>query len=303
MDINALNSMYLQQMRSLQEVFGSELKDKVALITGGATGLGFCVAARLAQAGAKVVIASRNEGKGRKAEEDLKAAGLTVKWTRCDVTSVEECYRAVEFTVQEYGAIDILIANAAGWSMYSFLDMPEEAFDQVVNTDMKGEYFIAQAAARVMVSQKIKGKIVFIASAAHLGGDCPKIAMMTHYNAAKGAVVSMTKGIAKELKQYGITVNCVAPGGMLSYGAITNGAESSELYGPEYDEEKKKYGGLSPLAMNPDQVALVVFAMCTSMSDFMAGETVDVNGGVMLSFQEKPWSYTVAGCIPGPKES
>ena len=183
--------------------------------------------------------------------------------------------------------------------MYSFLDMPEEEFDKVLDTDMKGEYFMAQAAARSMVRNKVKGKIVLISSAAHLGADVARIGMMTHYNAAKGAITSMTMGIAKELKQYGIHVNCVAPGGMLSSGAITNTAAVGKLYGRELLEDRSKYSRETPTTMNPDQVALAVFAMCTPMSDYMYGETVDVNGGVLLSYQEKPWSYTMEGGVPG----
>jgi len=214
---------------------------------------------------------------------------------------VSDCYAAVDYAVAQYGSVDIVVANAAVWSMYSFLDMPEAAFDAVINTDLKGEYFIAQAAARVMVAQKTKGKIVFISSVAHKGSDAAKLGTMTHYNAAKGAIVSMTKGIAKELRQYGISVNCVAPGGMLTAGALTNAAEAVGLYGPEFAEERGKYGRETPMAMNPDEVALVVLAMCTAMSDFIVGETIDVDGGSLLSYQAKPWSYTVAGCVPGPK--
>lgn len=153
-----------------------------------------------------------------------------------------------------------------------------------------------------MVEQKINGKIVFISSVAYKGSDAPKVGMMTHYNAAKGAIVSMTKGIAKELRQYGISVNCIAPGGMLTAGAFTNNSEAVALYGKELAEERSKYGRETPMVMNPDEVALVAYAMCTAMSNFIVGETIDVDGGSMLSFQAKPWSYTIDGCVPGPNK-
>ncbi|MBQ6390356.1 MAG: SDR family oxidoreductase [Eggerthellaceae bacterium] len=291
-----------QNLRSLSEVFCSDMAGKVAIVTGGATGLGYNVVNRLAEAGVKVVIASRDEGRGKEAEEAFRAKGYEVTWKHTDVTLVKDCYEVVDFAVKTYGKLDIAVTNAAVWNMYSFLDMPEEVFDNVLATDMKGEYFLAQAAARVMVEQKIKGKIVFISSVAHKGSDCPGVAMMTHYNAAKGAVVSMTKGIAKELHQYGISVNCVAPGGMFTRGALTNGGEAASFYGAELMEDRGKYGRETPSAMNPDEVALVVFALCTDMSNFMVGETVDVDGGSMWSFQKQPWSYTVEGCIPGPSK-
>lgn len=115
-------------------------------------------------------------------------------------------------------------------------------------------------------------------------------------------IASLTMGVAKELKQYGITVNCVAPGGMLSEGALSNTGKAAAYYGTELLQEQMSFSGETPVAMNPDEVAIAVFAMCTDMSNYMIGETVDVNGGATLSFQKKPWSYTVPGCIPGPKK-
>lgn len=111
----------------------------------------------------------------------------------------------------------------------------------------------------------------------------------------------MTKAISGELRQYGITVNCVAPGGMVSAGVFKEGVEAFSLYGEEYAKSRDESGKAGvPVAMNPDQVALVVFAMCTPMADFMQGETVNVNGGTMMITQNKPFSFTVEGCIPGP---
>ena len=203
--------------------------------------------------------------------------------------------------MKTYGKLDILVANAAGWSNYAYLDVPETVFDRIMDTDLKGAYFMGQAAARHMVANKIKGKIVFISSAAHLGEGQPGIVMNTFYKAAKAGVSAMTKGIAGELRQYGLSVNCVAPGGMLSAGVFSEGVEANALYGKDYQEVKQLHRGQTPVAMNPDQVALTVFAMCTPMSDYMCGETVNVNGGVLMNIQERPFSFTVPGCVPGPK--
>lgn len=294
-----LTTRSTENLPTLSQVFVHSMEGKTAIVTGGATGLGYCVVNRLAEAGARVVIASRSKEKGEKAEREFREKGYQVCFCQTDVSKVEDCYQAVEFAEKQYGQVDILVANAATWSMYSYLDMPEEEFDRILNTDLKGEYFMGQAAARSMVRKKISGKIIFISSVARKGSDAAGVAMMTHYNAAKGAVSSMTIGVAKELKQYGINVNCVAPGGMLSLGSITNTAKLGELYGQEVLAERAKYSQGTPLAMNPDVVALVVFGMCTSMSDFMFGETVDVNGGALLSWQKQPWTYTMEGGKPG----
>ena len=105
----------------------------------------------------------------------------------------------------------------------------------------------------------------------------------------------MTKGIARELKQYGINVNCVAPGGMLTPGAMMNSTKSSAIYGKEFDEDVMKYNTGTPVASSPDQIALMILTMCTAVSDFMYGQLIEVDGGSQYSFQEKPWSYTMEG--------
>ncbi len=288
-------------VQSLSDIFINNMAGKVAIVTGGASGLGYNVVNRLSEAGVKVVIASRNETKGKKAESEFRGRGRDVTWFQTDVTKVPSCYETVSFTEKTYGKVDILVANAATWSMFSFLDMPEEEYDKVLNTDLKGEYFMAQAVARSMVKNKVKGKIIFTSSAARHSSDANGIGMMSHYNAAKGAVASMTMGVAKELRQYDITVNCVAPGGMLSEGAMTNTEKLAGYYGAELLQDQMALGAETPVALNPDEVAIAVFAMCTDMSNYMVGETVDVNGGATLSFQKKPWSFTMPGCIPGPK--
>lgn len=301
-DPESLSKSNVDSAAPLSEVFCSSLKGKVALVTGGASGLGYTVVNRLCEAGASVVIASRGEERGKRAISDFKECGYEVSWVRTDVTSVADCSAAVDYAVDTYGKLDILVANAAVWSSYSYLDVPEAEFDRVVDTDMKGVYFIGQAAARFMVRNKVKGKIVFISSAAHLGEGPAGMGMNSYYIAAKSGVVGMTKGIAGELKQYGISVNCVAPGGMLSAGVFKEGAEAPQLYGEEFAKSRQAHGGDTPLAMNPDLIALTVFALCTPMSDFMVGETVNVNGGALMNIQEKPFSYTVEGCIPGPSK-
>lgn len=290
----------ISSVQSLSDIFINNMAGKVAIVTGGASGLGYNAVNRLSEAGVKVVIASRSEAKGRKAEGEFRSFGREVTWHQTDVTSVASCYEVVDFAEKTYGKVDILVANAATWSMFAFLDMPEEEYDKVMNTDLKGEYFMAQAVARSMVRNRVKGKIIFTSSAARHSSDALNVGMMTHYNAAKGAIASMTMGVAKELRQYGITVNCVAPGGMLSEGALTNTARTAAYYGMGLVEEMAG-DTQTPMAMNPDEVAIAVFAMCTDMSNYMVGETVDVNGGATLSFQKKPWSYTIPGCIPGPK--
>lgn len=199
--------------------------------------------------------------------------------------------------------LDVLVTSAAGWDECSYLDVDERTYDRVLDVDLKGSHFMGQAAARHMVANKVAGNIVFISSAAHLGEGPRGVGMNSYYQVAKAGVCALASAAASELKQYGIHVICVAPGGMLSRAAVFEGSEKSSRYGDEYVQLKKEMQGLTPVpvAMNPDEVALVVFALCTPMASFMQGATVDVNGGALLNAQRKPFSYTVEGCIPGPQ--
>ncbi len=278
-----LTAMSLQGLETLEQVFCKGLAKKAALVTGDATGLGFNVVNRLCEAGSSVVIASRNAERGEKAVDIFKSKGYDVSFVRTDVRNVKDCYDAVDYTVKTYGKIDIAVAAAAEWDNYAFLDVPEKVFDCIMDTDCKGAYFIAQAAA-------------------HMGEGPSHLGFNTYYQAAKAGVVAMTKGIAGELKQYGIDVNCIAPGGMLTHGVFVEGTQAASLYGEEYTKIMQEHSSDSPLSLNPDQVALAVYALCTPMSRFMCGETVNVNGGAMMNLQEKPFSFTIDGCIPGPEK-
>jgi len=303
-DPEALARMSGAGVAPLQDIFVNCMRGKIALVSGGASGLGYSVVNRLCEAGAKVVIASRGGERANRALEDFRAKGYEVSWVQTDVSKVDACYHAVDYTTSTYGGLDVLVTCAAGWSSYSYLDLPENVYDRVMDTDLKGSYFMGQAAARYMVAHKIKGKIVFISSAAHLGEGPRGLGMNSYYAAAKAGVVAMTKTVSGELRQYGINVNCVAPGGMLSAGVFTEGSEAFTLYGPEYKEVRDSHTAAdpTPLAMNPDEVALAVFALCTPMANFMQGETVNVNGGTLMITQDRPFSFTVEGCIPGPSK-
>lgn len=284
-----------RRSKPLKDVF--DLTGKVAVVTG-TVGLALHVIHRLAACGAKVVFGSRTEAWGTMAEETLRGMGYEVSFKQTDVTKVDDCYALTSFAEETYGSVGIVVPVAAVWGPRAFVDMKEEEWDLVLDTDLKGQYLTVQAAARSMIKAGKGGKVVTIASVAYRGDDMDKIAMMTNYNAAKGGVVGVTKGIAKELKQYGINVNCVAPGGMKTPGAIMNSATTAQLYGKQWIEEAGKCGQTTPISDTPDEVALMVLTMCTDVSDFMYGQVIEVDGGSQFSFQEMPWGYSLEGCVP-----
>lgn len=295
-----ISSGTLDDLKPVGEIF--DLSGKVAVVTG-TVGLAMNVIYRLASCGAKVVCGARGEDWGQMLVDELADRGLEILFKPTDVSKKEDCEALVAFAEEKYGPVDIVVPVAATWEARAFVDVEEELWDRVLDTDLKGEYFLVQAAARSMIRAGKGGKVVTIASVAHRGDDVTKVAMMTPYNAAKAGVVGMTIGIAKELKQYGINVNCVAPGGMLTPGAIMNNVHTTELYGPRFDSACMKYSEV-PISQSPDEVALMILTMCTDVSNFMYGQLIEVDGGSQFSFQADPWSCTMPGglCAGTPEE-
>ena len=282
----------LEDVKPIGEVF--DLSGKVAVVTG-SVGLALFVINRLGECRARVVFGSRDAELGAMTEEAMRDKGYDVAFKQTDVRKVSDCEALVAFAEERYGTVDIVVPVAATWGARAFVDVKEDEWDDILDTDLKGQYFTVQSAARSMIRGKKGGKVVTIASVAHRGDDMNKLAMMTPYNAAKAGVTGMTRGVAKELKQYGINVNCVAPGGMLTPGAIGNNVTTSALYGADWDDAVAKNGSATPCTPNPDDVARMVLAMCTDVSSYMYGQVIEVDGGSQFSFQEQPWSYTMEG--------
>ena len=295
MDKNTLFGMSADTLNKnvpISEVF--DLSGKVAVVTG-SVGLALNIIERLAECGAKVAFGARNEQWGEMAEATLQERGRAAAFKKTDVRNIEDYYALVDFAEEKFGSVDIVVPAAATWGARAFVDVTEEEWDDILDTDLKGQYFTIQAAARSMIRAGHGGKVVAIASVAYRAGDIEGMGMMTPYNAAKAGVTGATRGIAKELKQYGINVNCVAPGGMATPGAITNNMRTGELYGEEWSKAVMANASVTPVAETPDQVALMVLALASPVSDFMYGQVIDVDGGSQFSFQSEPWSYILEG--------
>jgi len=263
--------------KPLMEVLS--LKGKTAIVTGGARGLGFHIVNRLCEAGAEVMIVDIAIEFAEDAVEYFTTKGYNVKFKEADIRFIDQINDAVKVTIEAFGKIDILVNNAAIWSMNRFLDMTEETWDNTIDTDLKGNVFFCQAVAKEMVKQNIKGKIVNVASVAGLSMESP-YGFLSHYSSAKGGLVSVSQSLARELKPLGITINCVLPGGMLTPGAMHTEGMDASMY------EVHQKSPRTPLTRNPDEVARVVFMMCTDVSAFMHGSTVVADGGARLMIQE-----------------
>lgn len=181
---------------------------KTAVVTGGSRGIGRAICLELARGGANVVLCyAGNEGAAQETAAACEAAGTKAVAVRCDVSDAQQVKELMDTALQTFGRIDILVNNAGITKDGLLMTMKEEAFDLVVDTNLKGTFLCMKAAARTMMKQRY-GRIVNISSVVGLRGNAGQV----NYAASKAGVVGMTKSAAKELASRGVTVNAVAPG-------------------------------------------------------------------------------------------
>ncbi len=186
-----------------------DLTGQVALITGGATGIGRAMAQALGKAGAKVWLASRDSVAIERAVAELRGNGIAADGEKLDVTRRAQVERVTERIVKQDGKFDILLNSAAVMIKYPVLEMPEDIWDQVIGVNLKGTFLCTQAAARAMIARGY-GRIIHFSSG-HVKGNATNSA----YSASKGGVEAFTRTFAAELKQLNVdvTINAVEPGG------------------------------------------------------------------------------------------
>ncbi|PIP22517.1 MAG: hypothetical protein COX38_00125, partial [Candidatus Nealsonbacteria bacterium CG23_combo_of_CG06-09_8_20_14_all_39_25] len=180
----------------------SDLKEKVAIITGARRGMGKSHALRLAKAGAKVVVSDISEEECQKVVDEIKKNRGEAMAVKCDVTKKGEVENMVKQAIGKWGRIDILVNNAGICQFKPFLEITEEEWDRTININLKGYFLCAQAAAKEMVKQK-SGVIVNIASVA-MGQQGVGMPNIVHYCASKGGIVGMTEALAVELAPFNI---------------------------------------------------------------------------------------------------
>lgn len=271
---------YINMARPMEEMFS--VKGRTAIVTGATSGLGFNIALRLLQGGANVVISGSSQVKGDYTIPILAEAGFgpdRVVFCRTDVTNEEDVENLIKTADEAFGSVDIYVNSAAVWSYAHIYDMPAEEFRRVMDTNVSGAFLCIKHVSKYMIEHEIQGKITLISSnAAWL--PYPVFGGYPHYTASKGGVNALAIEAAKELKRFGIMVNVVAPGGMVTAGASSNMCvkELSEEKQDEFYEELMVWqnDGTQPV----DTVAIVAYAMSTPMSDGMTGEIVVADGGM-----------------------
>ncbi len=233
---------------------------KVALITGGARGIGAATAARFAEEGGKVAVTDLDfEGKG---------PALQI---RCDVTKRDEVEAAVKQTLEELGRLDILVTSAGVIRDNLIHKLSDDDWETVIGTHLRGTYLAVQAAQAPMVQQK-SGKMVLISSTSALGNRG-----QTNYAAAKAGIQGMTKTLSIELGPFGVNVNCVAPGFVVT--RLT--AQTAERVGLEFDQFQELAKEQIPLRRvgQPKDIASVIAFLCSDDASFVSGQVIYVKGG------------------------
>ncbi|WP_300712910.1 SDR family oxidoreductase [Limnohabitans sp.] len=206
--------------RTVQQLF--DLTGQVALVTGGSRGLGLQMAHALGEAGAKIMLSSRKAADLEEAAAELQAAGIDARWIAADCGKEEDIRRLAAETIERMGPIDILVNNAgASWGAPAE-EHPVEAWDKVMNLNVRGYFILSQEVAKRCMIPRKKGRILNVASIAGLAGN-PSEMKTIAYNTSKGAVVNFTRALAGEWGEHGITVNAICPGffpSKMTYGLL-----------------------------------------------------------------------------------
>ena len=245
---------------------------KTAIVEGGSNGLGFGMATGLAEAGANVVLVSRNQN-----QLDAAAAKITeatsnenVVGFSADITSMDNINGLIDKVCGKLGQLDILFNGAGVNKRVAAIDFTEEDWDIVQNTQLKYVFFMCQAVARQMIEKGIKGKIINIASLTSQLG----LPNMISYCAAKGAVVQITKAMENEWAQYGINVNAIGPG-----------YYETEMTAPLFADEKRRAELFARIPQKrfglPSDLAGTAVFLASEASDYITGQVVYVDGGFL----------------------
>jgi gluconate 5-dehydrogenase len=247
-----------------------DLTGQVALVTGGSRGLGLQMAEALGEAGARIMLTSRKASDLEAAVADLAARGIDARWIAADASDPAQVHKVVDETMQRLGRIDILINNAGATWGAPAEDYPLEAWDKVMNLNIRSLFLFAQAVAKASMIPHRRGRIINVASIAGLGGslDVKFIA----YGTSKGAVVNFTRTLAAEWGTYGITVNALAPGFFPS--KMTQGVLAH--FGVE------KLAAAAPLKRisDDDDLKGAVLLFASAAGKHITGQILAVDGGV-----------------------
>lgn len=255
------------------------LAGKGAIITGGAMGIGLAISYRLAEAGARVLIADINAGEAQKASGKLKDYGYSAQFLKCDVTQEEDVKNMVAGAVSKLGSIDILVNNAGVYPRKPLDEMTGEDFERVISVNLMGTFLCSRYTIREMIEKRQGGCIINIASieAVH-----PSSTGMSAYDASKGGVLMLTKSMARELGPHSIRVNAIAPGSIKTQGILSHMGDAQEK-----SQLKELKSFISRIALgrmgDADDIARVALFLASDLAGYITGDLIVVDGGYLVS--------------------
>jgi len=247
-------------------------KDKVAIVTGAASGIGRATAIQLAGKNANVIIADLNIEEAKELEKFLKDNyNGQFEAKKLDVSKIDQVDEFVSEVIKEFKKIDILVHCAGiAYLDIDFIDLKEEIWDRVININLKGTFLIGQRVMREM-KKKEYGRIINIGS---IAGEIGSVLSGANYAASKGGVHALTKTMAKYGAKYNITANCIAPGQI-----------NTRMTNIWNDEERKIFSDKIPLGRfgEPEEAASAILYLASNEASFITGVVLDVNGGILMA--------------------
>lgn len=256
-----------------QQTLSHFLQGKVAIVTGGNSGIGKSIVECLAQLGAKVVIDYRSHPEAtEEIENEIGSYGGTSFGVQADVSNLDDLQRLVQTAVSRYGRLDVMVNNAGIETRTSILDTTPDDYDKVLNVNLRGVFFATQYAAKQMIAQGGGGRIINISSV-HEDWPMPN---NTPYCCAKGGVRMMTRTAALELAPHGVTVVNVGPG------AVATPINDSTMNNPELLAKLNAAIPLGRMAQ-PEEIAKVVSFLASDAASYITATTIFADGGIMQS--------------------
>jgi len=249
-------------------MINKRFQDKVAIVTGSAgAGVGQAVARAFAKEGARVVINDVSSERVNRVTEDIKSTGAEVLGVKCDVSNLAQVKEMVQRTLELWGRIDILVNNAAAYTLCEFVDLTDEIWNKAMDSCLKGTFYCSQAVLPTMIKRKY-GRIINFSSGAVLQG----IPLHSHYAAAKAGIIGLTRSLSTEVGKHNITVNCVCP--ILIWNKSIGKMDFPKGYFERVIEE-------IPMGRpgTPEDAAALVLFLASDDASYLTGNTITIGGG------------------------